>query len=216
MHRKFIHNHRGYWSNPVFQRSVLFSVLFFTASIVVSFYAIHFAGEHASNYVTDVILSNTPVFAVEDFFVYGTFVMIAISSVIATYHPKQIPFVLNTVALFFIIRSGFTSLTHLAPYPVHATSDFGTAINRAFFGSDRFFSAHTGLPFLGALGFWYKPAIRYLFLATSVYFGVVVLMGHLHYSIDVLSAFFITYTIYHIARWLFATDYARFIAKDPA
>ena len=47
--------------------------------------------------------------------------------------------------------------------------------------------------------------LRYLFLAWSVFFGIVVLLGHLHYTIDVLSAFFITYGIVDIAKWLFPT-----------
>jgi hypothetical protein len=37
-------------------------------------------------------------------------------------------------------------------------------------------------------------------------FGVVVLLGHLHYSIDVLSAFFISYGIYRIAEIIFHKD----------
>ena len=35
-------------------------------------------------------------------------------------------------------------------------------------------------------------------------------MAHFHYSIDVLSAFFITYTIYHLARFFFEKDYLLF------
>jgi hypothetical protein len=44
-------------------------------------------------------------------------------------------------------------------------------------------------------------------------FGIVVLLGHLHYSIDVLSAFFITYSIYHICELFFKTDKKIFDSK---
>ncbi len=74
------------------------------------------------------------------------------------------------------------------------------------FGGDLFFSGHTGLPFLMALVFWKKPILRYFFIASAIGFGAVVLLTHLHYSIDVLSAFFITYTIFHIAEFLFRKD----------
>ena len=124
------------------------------------------------------------------------------------------PFVFYGLALFYGIRSGFTSLTHIAPFYPHISDDFGATINKAFFGGDRFFSAHTGMPFMGALAFWREKPARYFFLAASLYFAVIVLLGHLHYSIDVLSAFFITYAIYHIAIWLFPTEYARFMSRD--
>ncbi|MCL5009147.1 MAG: hypothetical protein M1400_02270, partial [Patescibacteria group bacterium] len=48
--------------------------------------------------------------------------------------------------------------------------------------------------------------LRYVFLAASVVFGAAVLLGHLHYSIDVFSAFFITYGIYRIAVKIFPAD----------
>ncbi|MEI8091030.1 MAG: phosphatase PAP2-related protein [bacterium] len=74
------------------------------------------------------------------------------------------------------------------------------------FGADLFFSGHTGLPFLFALIFWNNKWMRYLFVLTAIYFGAIVLLGHLHYSIDVLSAFFITYTIRHINEFLWKKD----------
>jgi membrane-associated phospholipid phosphatase len=58
-----------------------------------------------------------------------------------------------------------------------------------------------------ALIYWDDKPKRYLFLAWSVVFGATVLLGHLHYTIDVFAAFFITYGIYHLARWLFPRDY---------
>jgi hypothetical protein len=45
-------------------------------------------------------------------------------------------------------------------------------------------------------------------------FGVIVLLSHLHYSIDVFAAFFITYSIYHIALKLFDRDYEFFAYED--
>ena len=48
---------------------------------------------------------------------------------------------------------------------------------------------------------------RTISLVASLVFGTAVLLGHLHYSIDVFSAFFITYAIFHLAIWLFPKDY---------
>ncbi len=48
--------------------------------------------------------------------------------------------------------------------------------------------------------------MRYLFIFSAVFFGMVVLLGHLHYSIDVMAAFFITYTINHINEIIWKKD----------
>jgi hypothetical protein len=107
-------------------------------------------------------------------------------------------------------------LTHVAPFEAHYTYDFGERITNMFFGADQFFSGHTGLPFLGALAFWGIPKLRYFFLGSSLFFALIVLLGHLHYSIDVASAFFITYGIFHIAIWLFPGAFRLFMAEDDA
>jgi membrane-associated phospholipid phosphatase len=131
------------------------------------------------------------------------------------YEPKRLPFTLKSIALFILVRSLFITLTHLGPYPDRIPLDIHTMLmsrwnvgNLLTFGSggDLFFSGHTGLPFLFALIFWKNPRMRLFCLIGAVFFGIVVLLGHLHYSIDVLSAFFITYAIYHIAEWLFKKD----------
>jgi membrane-associated phospholipid phosphatase len=57
-----------------------------------------------------------------------------------------------------------------------------------------------------ALIFWKNKILRYTFIFLSVFFGVIVLLGHIHYSIDVLAAFFITYTIWHISEKLFKKE----------
>lgn len=200
----------SHYSSPRAFASTLFSLAAFVAALYVNFWAIRQATEHASNRVTDLILSYLPVVEVDGLFVYGTFACILFSLYIVLPHPKRISFALRTLALFILIRSAFTMLTHLAPPAAAYESDFGEVITTAFYGADQFFSAHTGMPVLGALAFWSFPWIRNTFLAFSAYFVVVVLIGHIHYSIDVASAFFITYGIYQIAKWLFPRDHKDF------
>ena len=208
--------HKEVWSSPSFCVSVVVSILLFAASLVVMSYAVTFATESASNAVTDIILSNVPVFDVDALFVYGMilFIVVVISLCIAD--PKRTPFTLHSLTLFIVIRSVFVSLTHISPFPTHTAINFGTTITKIFFGGDLFFSGHTGAPFLLALMYWNSPRLRYLFLAWSLFFAVIVLLGHLHYSIDVLAAFFITYAIYDIAKWLFPADCKLFHAGTSA
>ena len=112
----------------------------------------------------------------------------------------------KNIALFLLVRSFFITLTHIGPFPTSALIE-PTKLNTLFTSTgDLFFSAHTGSPFLMALVFWNNKTIRYILVALSVFFGIVVLMGHLHYTIDVVGAFFITYSIYSIAEQIFRKD----------
>lgn len=177
----------------------------------VNFWAIGQATARAGSGVADIILSNIPVFDVDALFVYGTFVVAAIGTVIILSHPKRLPFALCTLALFILIRSLFTLMTHLGPPEAQYATSFSDTIARSFFGADQFFSAHTGMPFLGALALWsVHRREAYFFLASSLFFAAVVLLGHIHYTIDVFSAFFITYGILHIAQWLMPRGWALF------
>ncbi len=172
---------------------------------IINFYAGTYATERASNSVTDIILNNIRVFDVDGFFVYGTLAFWAILIGIWAYHIERLPFSVKALSLFIVIRSVFITLTHIGPFAdqVHWTNYL---LSRWSFGGDLFFSGHTGIPFLFALIFWDMKKLRIFFLCSSAYFATIVLLGHLHYSIDVLSAFFITYSIYHLAQLFFKKD----------
>ncbi len=213
MHREIIRRYKVYGALQHFRIAALISLVLFFASVVANFYAGIYATNRASNYVEDIVLSNTPVVNVDFLFVYGTLLLIVAAVLLCAVHPKRIPFVLHALTLFYFIRATFVSLTHLGPFPDHALLvDGPNLFAKMFSGADLFFSGHTGVPFLLALIFWQEEHLRYLFLAWSGFFAVIVLLGHLHYSIDVLAAFFITFTIYQIALWLFPRDRALFLS----
>ena len=188
--------------------SLLFGLLFLAASLVVNYYAGVYATESVSNSVTDLILNNTRVYDLDSIFVYGSIAFWTFVLLYCSYEPKRTPFILKSVALFIVIRSVFVSLTHIGPFPEQAALE-SDLISKLSFGGDLFFSGHTGLPFLLTLIFWDNLYLRLLFLFSSFVFGVVVLLTHMHYSIDVLSAFFITYSIFRIATLIFKDDYRR-------
>ncbi len=214
--KNIIARYRIYGALQEFRVSAALAIVFFAASLVLFVYSVNFATEHASNAVTDVILSNTPVFDVGWFFVYGAGALVIFITLLCLVHPKRIPFTLHSLTLLIVVRSIFTMLTHIGPFPTQASSDFSDATTKLLFGGDLFFSNHTAIPFLMALMYWHNKTLRYIFILCSVFFGAIALMGHLHYTIDVLSAYFITFSIYQIACWLFPKDRLLFFSEYQA
>lgn len=200
-------------SNLRYYASLLEAIILFIVSVFATHFSSKYAHIRASNYVEDIILSNTPVFNFEFIFVQGAIMLCLFVVILCFRFRKTAPFLLKTVSLFIIIRAMFVSLTHIGPYPFKLELESGL-LDFITTGNDLFFSGHTGLPFLIALIFWGHLYIRSIFLISSVIFGIIVLLSHLHYSIDVFAAFFITYSIYHIAIKMFHQDYEFFTLDE--
>ena len=190
------------------------SLLLLAAALVVNYYAGMYATESASNSVTDIILSNIRVYDLDSIFIYGSFLFFFYVFFICAIRIHQLPYVVKSVSLFIIIRAIFISLTHIGPFPTQILIQ-SDILNKLTFGADLFFSGHTGLPFLLALIFWRDIFIRNIFLIFSLGFAVVVLLAHMHYTIDVLSAFFITYGIFHLSKFFFRRDQLPWVTKTP-
>ena len=220
--KRIITRYRTHATKPSFLLALSSSLALFAASLVINYHAALYAQERVSSSVTDIILSNFPVINVDIFFVYGPIIFWAIIAGFCIHDPRKIPFILKSVALFIITRSLFITLTHIGPFPdqIHLDGS-GTgifhivySISNFFFlstGNDLFFSGHTGLPFLMTLIFWHHTPMRIFCFLSALFFGIIVLLGHFHYTIDVLSAFFITYTIFHISERLFPRDQKMFV-----
>ena len=213
--RKVPHRYSEFRLSRGTRSSVVFAIVLFFGSILANYCAGLYAASHASNSVTDIVLSNTPVFNVDGLLVYGAVALLLFVITLILTHPKRIPFTMQSLTIFLFTRAGFISLTHLRTFPIHAQSTFTDPIsvflyNAFLYGDDLFFSGHTGVPFLMALLFWRDTTIRYIFLGWTVVFGTAVLLGHVHYTIDVASAFFITYGVYEISKYFFPKDYKLF------
>ena len=200
-------------SDRKFLFSLIAAFLFLAIAITTTYFAIIYVNYKASNSVTDIILDNIPVFDFDGIFIYGPIVFWVLTGLyVIRFEFRKAPFMLKSIALFVFIRAIFITLTHIGPFP----DQIDTSVSNSFFsvftsGSDLFFSSHTGLPFLMALIFWENKFSRWFFLLSSSFFGAIVLKAHLHYSIDVAAAFFITYTIYHLAQKWFKKEQRFFL-----
>ncbi len=205
-----VEKHKFHWSQKSFLLSAFSGFLFLAASLILNYAAGNYSRKAASNSVTDIVLDNLPVIDVEIIFIYGAILFVLFLAAVLLKEPKQIPFVIKSIALFVFIRAIFISLTHIGFIPEQPAMTTNIILRNLMFGADYFFSGHTGLPFLMALSYWRNKHLRNIFLAISIIFGASALLAHYHYSIDVFAAFFISYSIFHIARYLFAKDYELF------
>ena len=178
--------------------------------LILSFIVANFAGTYATevagNSVNDLILNNLRVRDVTFLHVYASMLFWFIFSFYLLLRPETLPFVTKTAALFILVRSVFISLTHLGA-PANNLTIPDNFTNYFLFNGDLFFSGHVGGPFLLLLMFWSNTIIRYICGSASLLFSYTVLVGHIHYSIDVFAAPFITYGIYQLSRYFFARDY---------
>jgi hypothetical protein len=205
--------YRAIISHKIFYLQLATGILLMMAVLVFNYYANNYTAGLSGTSVSDVILDNISFANVEVVFLEGFMAFLAIVILLGFHKPARIPFLLKASALFIGVRAIFIMLTHLAPPANELIIHTANFLEKLIAGSDAglFFSGHTGFPFLMALIFWNHKYLRWLFLAASLFFGGTVLLGHLHYSIDVFSAFFITYGISNIAHWLFKEDYNLFI-----
>jgi hypothetical protein len=206
--------HFLFWTDRSIRLNIILSVALLSFSIFLTDVAQKYVDTYSGNVIPDLLLDNLPVLNVDYIFFHGAFIFLIILVLLLLSEPKYIPFTLEGSALFFTVRSFFMIMTHLSA-PGSATYqyvDYEHHIRQVAFtltsGNDLFFSGHAGYPFLLALIFWQFPKLRYFFLVSSVIGSVAVILGHLHYSIDVFSAFFISFGIFEIAKRVFKKEFA--------
>jgi len=208
------HGFRHKWSKREVAVSSVWALLFFLFSLISTYLAGAYAAAMASGKVNDVLLDNLPVVDVKIIVFQLAIAFIIALAIALILNPQKIPFTLKSLALFTFIRSLFLVMTHLSPYlGIEYQQSFFKADKLVVdfaFGADLFFSGHTGVPFLLALIFWHNVRLRIFFIIASAVSGAAVLLGHLHYSIDVFAAYFITYSIFILSKKFFKRDYELF------
>ncbi len=191
-------------------RSLCVALLLIALALTFQYYASAYSTRNSSRFVGDIFLDNLPVVNMNGVIIEGALFTILISAILILSQPKYILFILKAIALFIAIRAFFVAATHLGIYPDQIVPDNGF-LDRLYVALDLqagyFFSGHTGLPFLMALIFWDKRFWRILYFVLSGVFGIAVLLAHVHYSIDVFAAPFMTYSIFKLAQYLFPEDY---------
>jgi hypothetical protein len=192
------------WQHKSF-RNKTFVALALVAIILLllpSFFA--FIEKREGMVLQDFVLDHLPAMDVS----IPTFVIIWSVVLLVFYRMFQNPSLFLLVAYGFILmcmlRVLTISLLPLNPPPGLITlkdpiANIAYGGNGIFITKDLFYSGHTGNMFLFFLclqGKWDKI----IALTASVMVGILVLVQHIHYSVDVFAAFIFTYFIYLVAK----------------
>lgn len=176
-------------------RQTAFSALWLALSFALSILANRYASSVAGASVGDIVLDHLPLWDVQTAHVYGASTFWLGILAFCLCHPKDLPFQLRTTAAFLLVRAAFVPMTHLGP-PHNLLQIPGDMTSLYIYPGDLFFSGHVGGPFLFALLLRQHRGMHALCLLATCFFAAIVLLGHLHYSIDVFSAPFIAYGVY--------------------
>jgi len=209
---KIFPKNKGFWTEER-KRSFYLALLLLALALVIQVEAGSYSARRAvtASFASDLFLDNLPVWNLSFVIVQGAIIAAVLSIILFMSKPKYLIFGTKAVALFVIVRSFFLNLTHIGIYPHNdfGAHGIGSGLYKSItFNGNFFFSGHTGLVFLLALIFWREKLWRRLYLALCIFFAVTVLLAHVHYSIDVFAAPFITYGVFKIAERFFPKDYA--------
>lgn len=123
------------------------------------------------------------------------------------YCPQRIPFLMFMLGVYIFIRTLFVFLSPIGP-PAGMMDMrkldflFSRLMGTWTFNNEFVFSGHTGIPFLFYL-FFESSGLKRLCLTGSIVMGVCVLLSHNHYTVDVLGAYLVSYSIYKLAEHLY-------------
>jgi membrane-associated phospholipid phosphatase len=195
----------GDWKKEVWSHKYLIAVslLFLLIAIVFDIIAGTYVTKIDGVVAPDLILDNTPTIDLDFLFVWGGIIIVlVIFGYPLFFEVKELHKAIAQFSLLILVRSAFICFTHLSTPSSALFFEVPSLISIFTFQNDLFFSGHTAVAFLGFLLFKDKK-LKCFFLIASITMGVTVLLMHVHYSIDVFSAFFITYGTFKMGEWFF-------------
>jgi hypothetical protein len=120
------------------------------------------------------------------------------------YSPRRVPFLIFLLTVYMVVRTAFVFLSPIGAPAGMVDMRLHDAIFSRILGTWTFmnefvFSGHTAIPFLFYL-FFKTPGLKRLMLAGSIVMAVSVLLSRNHYTVDVIAAFFTSYSVYALSR----------------
>jgi len=193
------------WKKEIWDHKhlIAISLLFLLITIVFDILAGRYVTKVGGVVASDLILDNILTMDLNFIFTWGSILIVAVLFLYPLFFKvKEFHKVISQFSLLIMVRAAFTCFTHLGAPSDALVFDVPSLVSLFTFQNDLFFSGHTAVAFLGFLLFKDKK-IKIFFLISSILMGMTVLLMHVHYSIDVFSAFFITYGTFKIGEWFF-------------
>lgn len=157
---------------------------------------------------SDWVLRRLPIVNVLPILSWGWFGLHLYAAAAAVaYYPRRMPFLIFLLSVYMVVRTIFVFLSPIGhPTGMMDMGKLDVIFSRLMgtwtFNNEFVFSGHTSIPFLFYLFFetgWMKSVM----LGGSILMGLCVLLSHNHYTVDVLAAYLVSYSIYTLSERLY-------------
>ena len=170
---------------------------------------------------TDWLLRHIPVVNVSPMLSWGWFVLHLYAAWVAiAYYPRRMPFLMFTLGIYILVRTVFIFLSPIGPPAGMVDLSkldmvFSRIMGTYTFNNEFIFSGHMSIPFIFFL-FFDTPFRKTVMLTGSLIMGVCVLLSHNHYTVDVLAAYPVSYSIYVLSGNLYYRYIQPLFLRKPA
>jgi len=206
--KKFILKVKTLLKDKKYVLFLLSSFLFLGVVYVITYYVSIYNDFYSYDAIkSDLILDKIPTLNLEFIFSWGMLITVGIATVyFFVLKPELAPSVICAYAFLFLTRTFFNIMTHVGPpvdsYFLNNSNLLNLPLENLIFRNDLFFSGHAAIPFLAFLYIRHTGFKAVMFVST-ILMSLTVLFMHVHYTIDVFAAFFITYGVFVFNKKLF-------------
>jgi hypothetical protein len=192
------------WSNPKYRRLAVAGTILLLGVLISFPFFFAFIEQRNGNMLSDRLLVLIPPYDVS----IPTFIVIWSMTVLLWIRCVQDPHIFLLFLWCFIILccSRMITITCFPLNPPGGLIPLKDPLTSFFYGGpdkfitkDLFYSGHTSIQFLMCLCLK-KKLDKILTLLSSLTIGTLVLVQHIHYSIDVIAAFVFGYLIYRVGK----------------
>jgi hypothetical protein len=196
-------NWKKAWGNNAFRTYIGLVLVMFIALIFVYGRFLDYIEERPGSVLADPILN---IFAPLEvtWFTFGIiYISVILTLIRLSWQPSQLLITLQAYILIALARMASMYLIPLDPPPllIPLEDPFVQSVSSGVLTRDLFFSGHTSTMFLLYLSCTNRK-MKIFFLIGTISVGLLVIVQHVHYSIDVLAAPFYAYTCYKISSFI--------------